>query len=131
MFDFFQIWKKYTRSSNLLRKVGKPLTRPKKCDDANKVKASGQDLVEDLDSTPLKGVDALLATVQMPSGIPVATMAVGRAGAKNAGILAAQILSLHRPELRDKLLDYKKELVRQVEAMERELANPTGTPNRL
>ena len=84
-----------------------------------------------IDSTPLKGVDALLATVQMPSGIPVATMAVGRAGAKNAGILAAQILSLHRPELRDKLLDYKKELVRQVEAMERELANPTGTPNRL
>ncbi len=68
-----------------------------------------------IDSTPLKGVDALLATVQMPAGVPVATMAVGRAGARNAGILAVQILSLSRPELREKLLEYREEMARQVE----------------
>jgi len=68
-----------------------------------------------IDSSPLKGMDALLATVQMPAGVPVATMAVGKAGAKNAGILAVQILSLHHPELQKKLLEYKKELALQVE----------------
>ncbi|OGP54830.1 MAG: 5-(carboxyamino)imidazole ribonucleotide mutase [Deltaproteobacteria bacterium RBG_13_52_11] len=68
-----------------------------------------------IDSTPLKGMDALLATVQMPAGVPVATMAVGKAGAKNAGILAVQILALHHPELQKKLLEYKKELALQVE----------------
>lgn len=56
-----------------------------------------------IDSGPLNGFDALLSTVQMPGGIPVATVAVGKAGAKNAGYLAAQILSLTRPELADKL----------------------------
>ncbi len=45
-----------------------------------------------IDSSPLKGIDALFSTVQMPPGIPVATMAIGKAGAKNAAILAAQIL---------------------------------------
>ncbi|MBW2039298.1 MAG: 5-(carboxyamino)imidazole ribonucleotide mutase [Deltaproteobacteria bacterium] len=74
-----------------------------------------------IDSTPLKGVDALLATVQMPAGVPVATMAVGSSGARNAGILAVQILSLHRPELREKLLEYKEEMALQVQEMEREL----------
>ncbi|TVO76923.1 5-(carboxyamino)imidazole ribonucleotide mutase [Sedimenticola selenatireducens] len=52
-----------------------------------------------LDAGPLQGMDALLSTVQMPGGIPVATVAVGKAGAKNAGYLAAQILALSDPEL--------------------------------
>ena len=50
----------------------------------------------------LSGVDALYATVQMPGGIPVATMAIGKAGAKNAGILAVQMLALSERPLRDK-----------------------------
>ncbi|AKH21040.1 5-(carboxyamino)imidazole ribonucleotide mutase [Sedimenticola thiotaurini] len=52
-----------------------------------------------LDSGPLQGMDALLSTVQMPGGIPVATVAVGKPGAKNAGYLAAQILALSDPDL--------------------------------
>jgi len=52
-----------------------------------------------LDAGPLQGMDSLLSTVQMPGGIPVATVAVGKPGAKNAGYLAAQILSLLDPEL--------------------------------
>jgi len=74
-----------------------------------------------IDSSPLKGMDALLATVQMPGGIPVATMAMGKAGAKNAGLLAVQILALQHPELREKLLEYKGEMARQVEAAAEEL----------
>ena len=56
-----------------------------------------------IDSGPLQGFDALLSTVQMPGGIPVATVAVGRAGAKNAGYLAAQILSLGNPAVTTRL----------------------------
>lgn len=56
-----------------------------------------------IDSGPLQGFDALLSTVQMPGGIPVATVAVGKAGAKNAGYLATQILSLKSPSLAEKL----------------------------
>jgi len=52
-----------------------------------------------IDSGPLTGLDALLSTVQMPGGVPVACMAIGRAGAKNAAYLAGQILSLFDPEL--------------------------------
>jgi len=74
-----------------------------------------------IDSSPLKGMDALLATVQMPGGIPVATMAMGKAGAKNAGLLAVQILALQHPELGEKLLEYKGEMVRQVEEAAKEL----------
>lgn len=74
-----------------------------------------------IDSSPLKGMDALLATVQMPGGIPVATMAMGKAGAKNAGLLAVQILALQQPELHEKLLEYKEEMARQVEAAAEEL----------
>jgi len=61
-----------------------------------------------LDSSPLGGLDALLATVQMPAGVPVATFAVGVAGAINAALMAAAILSLGRPELRDALLDLRR-----------------------
>ncbi len=56
-----------------------------------------------LDAGPLQGMDSLLSTVQMPGGIPVATVAVGKAGAKNAAYLAAQILSLSDPELAQRI----------------------------
>jgi len=65
-------------------------------------------------SSPLRGWDALLATVQMPSGVPVATMAVGLAGAKNAAILAAQILALVDNDIKERLKLYKEELAAKV-----------------
>lgn len=74
-----------------------------------------------IDSSPLQGLDALLATVQMPGGVPVATVAIGKAGARNAGILAAQILALSDEELAKKLLDYKQRLARDVEAKAKQL----------
>jgi len=66
-------------------------------------------------STSLAGLDALLATVQMPAGVPVATVAIGRAGAENAAILAAQILSLRNRALRTRLERFKAELAESVE----------------
>jgi len=68
-----------------------------------------------IDSSALKGLDALLATVQMPAGIPVATMAIGKAGARNAGILAAQILALGDASLADGLRRFKTELAREID----------------
>src|SRR5213076_2356941 len=59
-------------------------------------------------STPLNGMDSLLAIVQMPAGIPVATVAIGKAGATNAGILAAQILALSDPEIAKKMAAHKE-----------------------
>jgi phosphoribosylaminoimidazole carboxylase PurE protein len=56
----------------------------------------------------LNGLDALLSTVQMPPGVPVATVAIGKSGAKNAAILAVQILARQDPALRDKLVEFKK-----------------------
>jgi 5-(carboxyamino)imidazole ribonucleotide mutase len=61
-----------------------------------------------LEGSPLNGLDALYAIVQMPAGIPVASVAIGRAGAKNAAVLAAEILALKYPELREKLLNFRK-----------------------
>ena len=72
-------------------------------------------------SSELKGVDALYSTVQMPGGIPVATMAIGKGGAKNAGILAAEILALKNPSLTKKLKEYRKELADKVEKDNRRL----------
>lgn len=63
-----------------------------------------------IDSSSLNGLDSLLSTVQMPSGVPVATMAIGKTGAKNGAILAIQILSLKYPELKKKLNRYKNRL---------------------
>ena len=63
----------------------------------------------------LNGVDALYATVQMPGGIPVATMAIGKAGAKNAGLFAIQILALSDPSLTESLLHYRLEMDRELE----------------
>jgi len=68
-----------------------------------------------IDSSPLKGWDALLSTSMMPAGIPVATMGVGKAGANNAAILAAQILARSNPELAERLHAYKKRLAEKVE----------------
>ncbi len=63
-----------------------------------------------LASSELKGIDALLATAQMPPGIPVACMAVGNWGARNAAFFAAQILGLQHPEIRQAYDDYRREL---------------------
>ncbi len=59
-------------------------------------------------SSGLEGIDALLSTLQMPPGVPVATMAIGKAGAKNAAVFAAQILALTDKSLREKLAEFKK-----------------------
>jgi len=67
-----------------------------------------------IDSSCLQGLDALLATVQMPPGIPVATTALGKPGARNAGILAVQILALADPELAEKLDAFKREMADKV-----------------
>jgi phosphoribosylaminoimidazole carboxylase PurE protein len=68
-----------------------------------------------IESSPLNGLDALLATVQMPPGVPVATMALGKGGARNAAILAAQILAVSDESLAGRLADYKKKMVEGVE----------------
>lgn len=67
-------------------------------------------------ATPLNGLDSLLAMVQMPSGIPVATVAIGKAGATNAGILAAQMLALSDDDVARKLDTHKEKLAKGVEA---------------
>ena len=69
-----------------------------------------------IDSSALKGWDALLSTVQMPPGVPVATVSIGKPGATNAGVLAAQILAVADPAIADRLLNYKKRLAEKVEA---------------
>ena len=74
-----------------------------------------------LSASALDGMDALLATVQMPAGVPVATMAIGKGGAANAGIFAAQIIARKDPELADKLARFKEELAAGVEARDRKL----------
>jgi len=62
-----------------------------------------------MESAALKGLDSLLSTVQMPAGIPVGTLAIGGAGARNAALLAVSILANSRPELREKLRQFRKE----------------------
>jgi len=74
-----------------------------------------------LASTSLNGLDALFSVVQMPGGVPVATMAIGEAGAKNAGILAARILALSDEGLRRKLQSFKEALASEVEEKDRTL----------
>ena len=74
-----------------------------------------------IDSSCLQGMDALLATVQMPPGIPVATMAIGKPGARNAGILAVQILALADADLAEKLQEYKKDMAAKVEQKAKKL----------
>jgi phosphoribosylamine--glycine ligase len=74
-----------------------------------------------IDSSSLKGLDSLLAMVQMPSGIPVATMALGAAGAKNAAVLAAQILALNSPDLAASLKAFKEGMEKEVEEKDRKI----------
>ena len=74
-----------------------------------------------IDSSPLSGFDALLATVQMPPGVPVATMGVGKSGATNAGFLAVQILSLSDDGLAKRFADYKANLEKSVEEKSRRI----------
>ncbi len=77
-------------------------------------------------SSPLQGFDSLLSTAQMPGGVSVATMAIGRAGAKNAGLLAVQMLALSDARLTKKLDQYKKDMAKQVEAKSRKLEAEHG-----
>ena len=77
-------------------------------------------------STALNGLDALLATVQMPAGIPVATVAIGKPGATNAGILAAQILGLAHAATARKLAAHKETLANGVEEKSRKLKITLG-----
>ncbi len=69
-----------------------------------------------LEATGLGGLDALLSTVQMPPGVPVATVSVGTWGARNAAILAVQILAAGDPDLRRRLREFKAQMARQIEA---------------
>lgn len=74
-----------------------------------------------LDAGPLQGIDSLLSTVQMPGGIPVATVAIGKAGAKNAGYLAAQIIALGDADMAKRLRAEREENARQVQAKDADL----------
>src|SRR5882757_2202129 len=78
-------------------------------------------------STSLQGMDSLLATVQMPAGIPVATVAIGKPGATNAGILAAQILGLSSAPLEKKLTAHKARLANGVEEKSKKLKLTMGS----
>jgi 5-(carboxyamino)imidazole ribonucleotide mutase len=62
-----------------------------------------------MESASLKGLDSLLSTVQMPGGIPVGTLAIGKAGAKNAALLAIEILALSRTDLKEKLQQFRRD----------------------
>lgn len=83
-----------------------------------------------IDSSPLSGLDALYATVQMPPGVPVATMAVGKGGARNAGLFAVQVLALSDAPLAERLLAAKHgmalSVLRKDEALQRKLAPEPG-----
>jgi len=74
-----------------------------------------------IDSSVLKGIDSLLSTVQMPGGVPVATMAIGKAGARNAAVFAVQMLSLANAGLRRKLIHFKQALETEVHKKAEEL----------
>lgn len=68
-----------------------------------------------INSSPLNGLDALLSTAQMPGGVPVASMGIGKSGARNAGLLAVQILALEDKKLHSRLVQYKKYQAKEVE----------------
>ena len=67
-----------------------------------------------IDSSPIGGLDALLATAMMPSGVPVATVTIGKSGARNAAILAIRILALKYPDLEHRLARYTEEMRRRI-----------------
>jgi 5-(carboxyamino)imidazole ribonucleotide mutase len=74
-----------------------------------------------IDSGPMQGMDSLLSTVQMPAGIPVGTVAIGKTGAKNAGYLAAQILALKDPELAERVKAERQQKADNVQAQDKAL----------
>jgi 5-(carboxyamino)imidazole ribonucleotide mutase len=74
-----------------------------------------------IDSGPMQGMDSLLSTVQMPAGIPVGTVTIGKTGAKNAGYLAAQILALQDPDLSQRVKAEREEKAANVQAQDRAL----------
>ena len=80
-----------------------------------------------IDATSMRGLDALLAMVQMPAGIPIATMAIGLAGARNAGIFAARMLATGDPELEKRLIQFKQEMasgvVKKSDVVQQKLAD--------
>ena len=80
-----------------------------------------------IDSSALKGLDALLSTVQMPPGVPVATVSIGKPGATNAGILAAQILAVGDPTIAGRLDAHKKTMAQKVEQAAEKLRVSQGT----
>jgi 5-(carboxyamino)imidazole ribonucleotide mutase len=82
-----------------------------------------------IDATSLGGLDALLSTLQMPGGIPVATMAIGKAGAKNAALLAIRMLSLADNKLAKELEAYIKNMAREVENKQEALRNALHSEN--
>ena len=82
-----------------------------------------------IDSSALKGIDALLSTVQMPPGVPVATVSIGKPGATNAGVLAAQILGARRPAHGARLGRYKKKLAEKVEQAAARLRSARPEPD--
>ena len=78
-----------------------------------------------IDSSPLQGMDSLLSTVQMPPGIPVATVSIGKGGATNAAVLAAEILALKFPDIAERLKTYREGLTRKaLEAAQMESSTP-------
>ncbi|HSQ78909.1 MAG TPA: 5-(carboxyamino)imidazole ribonucleotide mutase [Nitrospirota bacterium] len=74
-----------------------------------------------IDSSPLRGLDSLLSVAQMPGGVPVATMSLGKAGAKNAGVFAAQVIAIGDVKIANRLKVYKVEMEREVEEKSRRL----------
>jgi phosphoribosylaminoimidazole carboxylase PurE protein len=74
-----------------------------------------------LDSSPLAGLDSLLSTAQMPAGVPVACVTIGKSGARNAGILAAQILATSDDALMQKLVQFRKDMAEKVDKADAEL----------
>ena len=77
-----------------------------------------------INSTPLNGLDSILSTAQMPGGIPVATVSIGKRGAKNAGLLAVQILALADEKLASQLVKYRKQQAKAVEQKSQKLKTP-------
>ena len=73
-----------------------------------------------IDSSPLRGIDSLLSIVQMPPGVPVATMAIGKGGARNAAVFAAQILALKYSDIATELAQYKKSLTTQSDGLKKD-----------
>jgi 5-(carboxyamino)imidazole ribonucleotide mutase len=70
-----------------------------------------------VNSSPLNGIDALMSMAQMPAGVPVATVAIGKAGAKNAAILAAEILGLKDQKIQKKLKQFREKMAEDIEKL--------------